>query len=129
MFGYYDIDNLFIANMGRIVREAGKCYFEDLDICLIVKKIKHSYYEDDEQFKEMFTNTKYRIPSSLYSNINEVVVGKTFPITPICNEKELLKGKINKKRLVEIYSNINQEMLEEELQKYSEFLYSNATFI
>lgn len=125
MFGYYNINNLFIANMGRIFREDGECYIEHLDTFLIVKKISHSYYEKDEQFKEIFTNTKYRIPSRLFSNINEIVVNETVPITSFCNKKELLKGRITKKRLVEIYSDINEEILERELEEYSELQEKN----
>ena len=125
MFGYYKIDNLFIANMRQIIKKGNGCYSKSIGIFLIVKKINDSYREDEEQFEEIFTNTKYRIPDGLCSNHNEIVVGEMIPITPICNEKELLKGKITKKRLVEIYSNINQEMLEEELQKYSEFQEKN----
>lgn len=124
MFNNYDIDNLFIANMRRSERKNKQVIANNIGICLIVKKINEIEDIWEEQFQEIFTNTNYRIFSE-YNVNGEIVVSDIIPITPICNEKELLKGKITKKRLVEIYSNLNQEMLEEELQKYSEFQEKN----
>ena len=43
----------------------------------------------------------------------------------IISIQELLKGRITKKRLVEIYSNLNQEMLEKKLQEYVELQEKN----
>ena len=77
-----------------------------------------------DKFKEIFTKTKYKTINGCESDY-DLIVGETIPITPICNEKELLKGKITKKRLVEIYSNLNQEMLEKKLQEYSELQEKN----
>ena len=118
MFNNYDIANLFIANMRRSERKNKQIFSNNIGISLIVKKINEIEYIWENQFQEIFTNTDYRIFSE-YNVNGEIVVSDIIPITSFCNEKELLRGKINKKRLAEIYSNLNQKLVEQEIEKYA----------
>lgn len=122
MFGYYKIDNLCIGEM-RIVTSRIYDESDSTNIFLILQKLYNSI-SYDYKFKEIFTKTKYKTINGCESDY-DLIVGETIPITPFCSEKELLKGKITKKRLVEIYSNLNQEMLEKKLQEYSELQEKN----
>lgn len=104
----YPISNLYVICVGNLVGYNENGYPQYGNSSYMIAQPIYNEHATCKEYKEIFTGV---IASEIEfsSQPGKIYILRISSITNYCTDDELLNGKIDKKRLVEIYRNINKE--------------------